>query len=331
MVRSLIRRISERAFSIASRRTAGPVILMYHRIAEESYDPWGLAVSAANFGQQLDWLAVNRVVMPLHVLIELHATGKLPRNACAITFDDGYACNARLAAPMLAERSLCATFFLATRLLDPEREFWWDDLERIVTASHVKRLALDGERGREEWEIGPPNSGDAQRHRDAPPATARQEAIDAIWRFLLPQSPGAIRAQIDDLRRQAAVAQGARASHRPMSAEEAGALPLGTIDFGGHTLHHISLTDRPADEQLHEITTGLAECAALRGEDIATFAYPYGHYNTQSVDIVKGRGLMGACSTVYGPVRRGSDIFALPRIAAGHWNAAMLQAMLAKV
>ena len=53
-----------RAAKGAARRLAGilprrprPAILMYHRIAHETFDPWGLAVQEAVFAEQLEWLA----------------------------------------------------------------------------------------------------------------------------------------------------------------------------------------------------------------------------------------------------------------------------------
>ena len=79
----------------------GPAILMYHRIADESFDPWGLAVSPENFADQIDWLKQNRTILSLPDFVELHRQGQLPRNATALTFDDGYACNADVAVPLL--------------------------------------------------------------------------------------------------------------------------------------------------------------------------------------------------------------------------------------
>lgn len=329
MARSILRRALGKAARISGLRRPGPAILMYHRVTHERYDPWGLAVAPERFAQQLDWLARHRRVMPLETLVDLQVQGKLPRNACAITFDDGYECNALRAAPLLAQRGMCATFFLASRLLDPEREFWWDDLERIVTGAQGNRLSLDGETGNVVWTIGDGDPADAVRAPGAPPATSRQHAIDGIWKFLLPQSPAAIRAHIGSLREQAGVPEGARQSHRPMSREQAAALPRDTIAFGGHTLHHISMPDRPVDEQRHEIETGIAECAQLRGDDIRVFAYPYGHHDAQGVDLVRAAGVKGACSTIHGTVKRGGDAFVLPRVAIGNWTAEELRSNLA--
>src|SRR5438270_773320 len=77
-----------------------PVILMYHRIADEKFDPWGLCVTPDRFANQLSWVAKNRTPVPLPEFAELHRRGVLPDNAIAVTFDDGYACTAKIAAPL---------------------------------------------------------------------------------------------------------------------------------------------------------------------------------------------------------------------------------------
>ena len=62
---------------------------MYHRIADESFDPWGLSVHPARFQEQLEWLARNRTVLPVTEFSRMHGEGGLPKEATPITFDVG--------------------------------------------------------------------------------------------------------------------------------------------------------------------------------------------------------------------------------------------------
>src|SRR5215203_633901 len=94
-----------------------PCILMYHRIAELSLDPWGLAVSPKNFEQQLSFLKQTRQVMRCSEFFKAHEKGTLPANAVAITFDDGYADNLEKGWPLLKRAGLPATLFLTTGIL----------------------------------------------------------------------------------------------------------------------------------------------------------------------------------------------------------------------
>src|SRR4051812_23080297 len=90
-----------------------PAILMYHRIASETFDPWRLAVTPEAFAEQLGWLARHRIVLRLAEFAELHRMRKLPRASIALTFDDGYVCTAETAAPMLQKAGMAATIFIA--------------------------------------------------------------------------------------------------------------------------------------------------------------------------------------------------------------------------
>ena len=50
----------------------------------------------------------------------------------ALTFDDGYEDNLRIAGPLLQRYGAPATFFLTTAGLIGPAEYWWDTLERIL-------------------------------------------------------------------------------------------------------------------------------------------------------------------------------------------------------
>jgi hypothetical protein len=95
-----------------------PLILMYHRIAEEPNDPWALAVAPARFEEQLLVLRRTRHLLPLMDFIRHLKAGSLPAHSAAVTFDDGYADNLSIAAPILRKHHLPATLFIATGYLD---------------------------------------------------------------------------------------------------------------------------------------------------------------------------------------------------------------------
>jgi hypothetical protein len=87
------------------RAMGDAVILLYHRIAELSLDPYGLAVGPAEFRTQMAYLA--RVYRPMRLddLVWAAREGSLPERAVAVTFDDGYLDNLEVASPILVESS----------------------------------------------------------------------------------------------------------------------------------------------------------------------------------------------------------------------------------
>ncbi len=82
-------------------RAPRSAILMYHRIVEESFDPWQLAVSPDYFAEHMQWVRRARLPLPLAEFARRHRDRSLPPSAIAVTFDDGCACNAATAAPVL--------------------------------------------------------------------------------------------------------------------------------------------------------------------------------------------------------------------------------------
>ncbi|MEU3840881.1 polysaccharide deacetylase family protein [Streptomyces sp. NPDC028635] len=96
-------------------------ILNYHCLSDDPA-PWiaDYTVTPGDFARHLDLIvAGGRTVVPVSRLAEA-ATGRrpLPRDPVVITFDDGFADFADIAAPALAARGLPSTFYAATGSLE---------------------------------------------------------------------------------------------------------------------------------------------------------------------------------------------------------------------
>lgn len=106
----------------ASRRPApGLTMLVYHRVAGGTTDERDLGLEA--FQQQLDVLAQTDRVCSLDDAVDaLEAGDDSPR--VVVTFDDGFAEVYDPVFPLLAERSLPFTVYLATAYIDDQMH--WD-------------------------------------------------------------------------------------------------------------------------------------------------------------------------------------------------------------
>ncbi len=131
-------------------------ILMYHRICEVPSDPWELCVSPKHFAEQLEYLNHHYQVLCLHSLVKSLREGHLPKRAVVLTFDDGYADNLWNAKPLLERYEVPATVFVSTGYVDSDREFWWDELERLLVLTPVlpQRLHVTLNGSVFEWELG---------------------------------------------------------------------------------------------------------------------------------------------------------------------------------
>ncbi len=90
------------------------LILMYHSVDEPiDASEARYCVTPAAFHEQMAYLATSgHVVMPLVTLVESLKQGdRLPDNAVAVTFDDGFECFGRNALPILTEFNIPATLF----------------------------------------------------------------------------------------------------------------------------------------------------------------------------------------------------------------------------
>ena len=106
---------------------ARAVILLYHRVADLPSDPQLMAVTPRHFAEHLE--VIRQSCRPLR----LHDLGEaLPDRSVVVTFDDGYADNLHHAKPLLAAHDVPATVFVTSGYVGSDREFWWDDLERIL-------------------------------------------------------------------------------------------------------------------------------------------------------------------------------------------------------
>lgn len=110
-------------------------ILTYHSIGARRHD---MTVSAADFAAQMAWLAEHAAVIPLADAVA-GATG------VAVTFDDGFVDNLRVAAPVMARHAFPATVFMvagrAGGYLDGEP----DPAEgRLMTWEEVRELCASG-------------------------------------------------------------------------------------------------------------------------------------------------------------------------------------------
>ncbi len=113
---------------VRARKASGPpragargVVLLYHRV-DDVPDAHGLGVPPAVFESQLQWLKSNCEIVDLETLLST-APERLPARAIALTFDDGYEDNLRVAAPLLQRYQAPAVFFLTTRWLDGMGEY----------------------------------------------------------------------------------------------------------------------------------------------------------------------------------------------------------------
>jgi peptidoglycan/xylan/chitin deacetylase (PgdA/CDA1 family) len=303
--------IRARKSDAASPSAARGVVLLYHRI-DDHQDIHELGVPAALFAEQLDWLTSHCTVLPLDDLLTRPAEN-LPHRPVALTFDDGYVDNLEVAAPLLLEKKVPASFFLTSRWLDEPGEYWWDALERILldTAAVPSSLRLELREGDELV---------ATRHAD--------DRLRAHWRL----HEIMVHARLDERERiegaLRAWCAGRPRRVRPMTAPETrklAALPGMTI--GAHTINHLSLSDQQPAVVAAEVEQCRAALAGVIGRAVDLFAYPYGSANRATAAAIRRSCRWGlSCDEV--TLGDSFDAARVPRLEVKRWDAATFESRI---
>ncbi len=279
-------------------------ILIFHRVLPARDPLLPGEPDAAAFEARMRWIASAFRVIPLVEAGRRLRDGSLPPNAACITFDDGYADNLTIAAPILASLRLPATFFIATGFLDGGR-MWNDTVIESVRIAPGVRLDLTA-LGLDTWACG----SDAER----------VATIDALLGRLKYRHPLERQAQVDRIADLVGLPQ---RSDLMMSSQQVRELRRHGMSIGGHTVSHPILASLPVDEAVREIDAGRRVLEDILKERVKVFAYPNGKperdYDATHVRVVRELGFDLAVSTAWGVSDRRTDIFQLPRFTP--WDA----------
>lgn len=286
-----------------ARGWAGFPILTYHRVNDEN-DPFFPAVSTARFASQIAHIARYYRVLTVEDLVERVRRGAAPRNALALTFDDGYRDSLTHAAPILAQRGLPATIFLATGYIGTPEMPWFDRVALAFKLARRAEITLPG---------GPPLPLETEGDRLA----ALERALD--WLKSLPEAErrSATERLLTDLR--------PRVLDRPkrvmLTWEEVDALRGLGFSVGAHTVTHPILSRVTPERARAEIEGSKSAIERALGVPVRAFAYPNGgprDYTDTTVRLVQQCGFRCAVTTRRGLNGRATPPFELRR--GGPWE-----------
>jgi peptidoglycan/xylan/chitin deacetylase (PgdA/CDA1 family) len=250
-------------FALRRRSTRSAFrVVTYHGV-DERHDPVvnfdALQTNPAAFRKQLEELARAFRVMDLGEAVRRFlADGRWPERGLAITFDDGYRNNLDVAAPILRELGLPATFFVTAGFIEGRVKPWWYALrERIARAKDLSESEKICEAVKLEAELRP--FAEATRNRAL-------NDLEAHY----PSHP-------DD-----------ETVYPFMTREDCRTLLAQDFDVQCHGDTHASFSGEKPERVKEEIARSANFIHAL-GHQPALLAYPYGH---EPVDRDAARGVM---------------------------------------
>lgn len=283
----------------------GALILGYHRVATVKRDTYEVCVTPEHFAEQMDVVSKYAHPIPLSKLVNYLRAGALPPKSIAVTFDDGYADNLYQAKPILEKYAVPATVFVCTGYAG--REFWWDELERLVTSSQadlgVLRLQVRGS----QFEWNQPN-GNPESDLEA-----RRKFRHALYQFLLTLDVDDQNYAMSAIRNWSGISANETASRAMTHAELLQLAEDGLVELGSHTRHHPMLPHLSLKRQKDEIDAGKQDLESLLGKPVLGFAYPNGRVTDDAKRIIQAAGFAFACTSLHDVVRPGSDLYELTR------------------
>jgi peptidoglycan/xylan/chitin deacetylase (PgdA/CDA1 family) len=283
-------------------------ILIFHRVLQHPDLLFPEIPSATDFDTRMRWVSSWFNVLPLTQAIDRLYDGTIPERALSITFDDGYADNEEVAAPILKRLGLCATFFVATGFLHGGCMFN-DQVIEAMRNCRAPQLDLRSI-GLETYPLG----SIEERRRSI-------EAVVVGIRHLEPERRHAATKSIAQL-------TGSVTSPKlMMDAEQVRRLRALGMEIGAHTVTHPILTRLSADQAFDEIRSGKRELEQILNESVHLLAYPNGmpgrDFAAEHALMARDCGFGAAVTTAWGAATVRSERFQLPRFTP--WDRSKLR------
>lgn len=279
-------------------------ILIFHRVLPEPDPVFPDETDASHFNQMMGWIKTWFNVMPLDVAVDALKRRNLPARALAITFDDGYADNRKIALPILKRHDLSATFFIATGYLDGGR-MWNDTVTEAIRGCQASHLELDDIEAL---------AGSRLKTLPIESVSEKRTAIQTLLGQLkyLPASE-----------REAAsrsIADRCKVNlpdNLMMTSQQVVEMRRSGMSIGAHTVTHPILAKLQALDVRKEISECKQSLESILEEEINLFAYPNGKPNLdfqpKDAAIVKELGFKAAVTTAWGVTDSEGDLMQLPR------------------
>ena len=286
------------------------IVLVYHRVVEDGASRSGrysieLGTPASVFESQIRFMRQRFV--PVQASQVLEATGHPLR--FAVTLDDGYEDNFRVAAPILRRLGVSATFFVVSDYVGSDRLFWWEQLAEMIRATRVPSI--------DPCAVVPESAAIDNVDLPLRTFTERRRAYERLS-LLLRRGPHRVLA--GNLERiSQALAVHPRAQGRDyalMNWEQLKTLVQQGFEVGGHTATHCNVAGADRALLQTEIVASARTLENRINAPVLSFAYPYGIYdrNDHGVpDMLREIGCRVAFTGAKGVVTANIDPFALPR------------------
>jgi len=286
-------------------------VLGYHRVVDRldldgPLNPSSCITTEA-FRRQMEQLRQRFILLPFSYVVRAVAGEiQLPRDAAAITFDDGYRDVLLRAHPILADLGIPATLFVPTGFVGAEgrqRLLPHDRLYAAVWAAQKAGQALTG--------LGDSETTLLLARADR---VLRHQGPYGVVEDLIRSAPAAMLARIIDTLEAACGAPPLDEGAAVLAPDEVRALADADWELGAHTIGHVVLTHESPAETRRQLAESKAALERWTGRPCRYFAYCNGYHSPPLVAELRRTGYEGAVTTCDRPnLISGGDPFRITR------------------
>ncbi len=310
------------------------LILQYHRVGLQAYDPLQWTVEPYNFETHMEYLANNCNVISVDEM-KLHIETSTPfqPRTVMVTFDGGYADVLYTAKDILERHHTIASVFSTSANMIKRGQFWWDTLKDYFVANHFSghlQVEIDGKL--QKWPLVT-QLDKFRAYYDLYSILIDKAAEEQ--QEILNQIIGSIDLQAQELD-----------NHRTLDAQELKELDeCDLITIGGHTHSGVKLSSLTQWQQTQEISKNKEVLEEVLGHKIEYFSYPFGGDNDSdkagTSRILKDNHFSLACGNAYSMANHANDnaysmvdlagkinIYDLPRVRIENWTQYMFHKFL---
>lgn len=287
-------------------------ILMYHGVVQQDIDVW-TQLPIDRFRAQIQYLARWYRPVRLTEFVDNKKRQNQPLDySTVVTFDDGLKNNLTQAYPILKDRKVPATIYIAISLIDRPEQFggmiWTDYVRGLIRTTQGNTLDLTGD-GLAQYDLSTPEAKretESRLARDLKKidSVAREQLIEKIATQLGPRVARAHAIPFDGLTWD---------EIRTLDAS-------GIVEFGAHTVNHAILTTVSDQQAEQEMADSQARLEHELKHPIRHFAYPNGtraDFSDRHMTMA-ARHFDSAVSTVEGLAAPDDGLFDLKRINVGN-------------
>ena len=312
-MKSIIKKVIVKSGLLRLRQYCLPktiLILYFHSVTDQwelaqEFIP-GISVRSGTFYRLMQVLRKHYHPLTLEDIVEgLDGRKELPSRSVAITFDDGFEDNYRLAAPIMEEFGIRAAFYLTSGCVEHQTLPWFAKLRYLTNQAKVQSRLVHDTLVEKDWQLPHDARNLFLHHACQCACMSWQQQLDRIAYV-----EKMLELQFDD-----------ETAPRMMTWEMARDLIQRGHIIGNHTYSHPNVGHISREYQQIEIVESHRLLETRLGQTPKHFSYPHPcleHQNDAvSDEMVRFLGYKTIVFTRHGEVELETSPFDLPRVSIG--------------